>query len=88
MLSYYANFPELGQTTFGNWAAMLGLLNVVFRPLGGYIADVVYRKTNSVWAKKICAFDFIMVDGSMFEEEQNITYVKSVVDRARKGDYG
>ncbi|KAF2109636.1 fructose-bisphosphate aldolase [Lophiotrema nucula] len=30
-----------------------------------------------------CAFDSIMVDGSMFEEEENIKYVKSVVDRAR-----
>ncbi|KAF4814543.1 putative fructose-bisphosphate aldolase [Colletotrichum tropicale] len=31
-----------------------------------------------------CAFDSVMVDGSMFEEEENIRYVKSVVDRARK----
>ncbi|RMJ09733.1 hypothetical protein BHE90_009062 [Fusarium euwallaceae] len=31
-----------------------------------------------------CAFDSIMVDGSMFEEEENIRYVKSVVDRARE----
>ena len=30
-----------------------------------------------------CAFDSIMVDGSMFEEEENIKYVRSVVDRAR-----
>lgn len=30
-----------------------------------------------------CAFDSIMVDGSMFDEEENIKYVKSVVDKAR-----
>ncbi|CAI6091129.1 unnamed protein product [Clonostachys chloroleuca] len=30
-----------------------------------------------------CAFDSIMVDGSLFEEEENIKYVRSVVDRAR-----
>ena len=30
-----------------------------------------------------CAFDSIMVDGSMFEEGENIAYVKSVVDRAK-----
>ena len=30
-----------------------------------------------------CAFDSIMVDGSMFEEEENIKYVRSVVERAR-----
>ncbi|CAH0046594.1 unnamed protein product [Clonostachys solani] len=30
-----------------------------------------------------CAFDSIMVDGSMYDEEGNIKYVKSVVDRAK-----
>lgn len=30
-----------------------------------------------------CAFDSIMVDGSLFEEEENIKYVNSVVDRAK-----
>jgi fructose-bisphosphate aldolase, class II len=31
-----------------------------------------------------CAFDSIMVDGSMFEEAENIKYVRSVVDRAKE----
>ncbi|KAH7372087.1 fructose-bisphosphate aldolase [Cadophora sp. MPI-SDFR-AT-0126] len=30
-----------------------------------------------------CAFDSIMVDGSLFEEEESIAYVKSVVDKAK-----
>ncbi|KAK7219158.1 hypothetical protein V2G26_007161 [Clonostachys chloroleuca] len=30
-----------------------------------------------------CAFDSIMVDGSMYDEEGNLKYVKSVVDRAK-----
>ncbi len=30
-----------------------------------------------------CAFDSIMIDGSLFETEENIRYVKSVVERAR-----
>ncbi|KAL1969381.1 hypothetical protein VTN77DRAFT_9574 [Rasamsonia byssochlamydoides] len=52
--SYYSqNFPSLGQMESGRWAAMFGLLNVVFRPLGGYISDVIYRQTQSVWAKKM-----------------------------------
>jgi NNP family nitrate/nitrite transporter-like MFS transporter len=52
--SYYlANFPHLGQTKCGQWAAMFGLLNIAFRPLGGYISDLLYRHTNSVWAKKL-----------------------------------
>lgn len=50
---YLKNFPTLGQTGTGNWAAMFGLLNVVFRPIGGLFADYIYRKTGSVWAKKI-----------------------------------
>jgi NNP family nitrate/nitrite transporter-like MFS transporter len=52
--SYYAeNFPPLGQTKCGQWAAMFGLLNVVFRPLGGFISDMLYRHTQSIWAKKL-----------------------------------
>jgi MFS transporter, NNP family, nitrate/nitrite transporter len=50
---YAANFAHLGQTRGGQWAAMFGLLNVLFRPLGGFISDQVYHRTNSVWAKKI-----------------------------------
>ena len=41
--SYYLkNFPYLGQTQSGRWAAMFGLLNVVTRPLGGFIGDLIY----------------------------------------------
>ena len=52
--SYYlVNFPHLGQTKCGQWAAMFGLLNVLFRPLGGYISDLLYRHTSSLWVKKL-----------------------------------
>lgn len=52
--SYYLrNFPSLGQTQSGRWAAMFGLLNVAFRPMGGIFADIIYNKTGSVWSKKI-----------------------------------
>lgn len=52
--SYYTtNFPTLGQTNASNWAAMFGFLNVVTRPLGGVISDLLYRAAGrSVWAKK------------------------------------
>lgn len=50
---YLRNFPELGQTGSGNWAAMFGLLNVVTRPLGGIISDILYKRTNSLWVKKL-----------------------------------
>ncbi|KAK6382867.1 uncharacterized protein PV06_03806 [Exophiala oligosperma] len=56
---YQKNFKSLGQTTSGRWAAMFGLLNIVFRPLGGVIADLLFRKTcsghgqRSVWVKKV-----------------------------------
>jgi MFS transporter, NNP family, nitrate/nitrite transporter len=52
--SYYLkNFPALGQTGSGKWAAMFGLLNVAFRPIGGLFADYIYNRTHSVWSKKI-----------------------------------
>jgi NNP family nitrate/nitrite transporter-like MFS transporter len=50
---YLKNFPSLGQTKSGRWAAMFGLVNVVFRPAGGFIADIIYRYTKSVWGKKV-----------------------------------
>lgn len=51
--SYYLkNFPKLGQTGTGRWAAMFGLLNVVFRPLGGAVADLIFKYTGSIWGKK------------------------------------
>ncbi|KAF1847620.1 nitrate transporter-like protein [Cucurbitaria berberidis CBS 394.84] len=50
---YLKNFPHLGQTTSGRWAAMFGLLNVITRPLGGFIGDLIYKWTNhNLWAKK------------------------------------
>ncbi|KAI4280708.1 MAG: hypothetical protein L6R38_004236 [Xanthoria sp. 2 TBL-2021] len=57
--AYYAkNFPDLGQTGSGSWAAMFGLLNVVFRPAGGILADIIYRNTSSLWGKKILIHSF------------------------------
>ncbi|ETN45069.1 uncharacterized protein HMPREF1541_09945 [Cyphellophora europaea CBS 101466] len=53
LASYYLrNFPHLGQTNAGRWASMFGLLNVVTRPLGGIISDLLYARTHSLWAKK------------------------------------
>jgi len=50
---YLENLPFLGQTTSGRWAAMFGLLNVVTRPLGGFIGDLLYKTTQkNLWAKK------------------------------------
>lgn len=52
--SYYLkNFPALGQTHSGQWAAMFGLVNVVFRPMGGFVSDLLYKYTKgNLWAKK------------------------------------
>merc|ERR1711881_142538 len=60
--SYYRkNFPELSQQDNGNWAAMFGLLNVAFRPLGGVIADVIYKKTSSVWSKRVLLHTYVTI---------------------------
>lgn len=51
---YLKNFKYLGQTKSGRWAAMFGLLNVITRPAGGFIADYIFKVTNhSLWAKKM-----------------------------------
>lgn len=50
---YSDNFPHMDQTQSGRWAAMFGLLNVVCRPAGGFIADILYHYTQSVWSKKL-----------------------------------
>ncbi|KAE8447487.1 hypothetical protein EG329_010760 [Mollisiaceae sp. DMI_Dod_QoI] len=61
---YLKNFPKLGQTGTGRWAAMFGLLNVVFRPLGGVVSDLLYRKTGSVWSKKIWLHSLAIICGA------------------------
>merc|ERR1711881_680704 len=64
--SYYRkNFPELSQQDNGNWAAMFGLLNVAFRPLGGVIADVIYKKTSSVWSKRVLLHTYVTITGAL-----------------------
>ncbi|KAJ5752886.1 hypothetical protein N7520_009803 [Penicillium odoratum] len=50
---YSTNFPTMGQTESGRWAAMFGLLNIVFRPAGGFLADLVFSATGSIWSKKL-----------------------------------
>ena len=62
---YLKNFPSLGQTGSGKWAAMFGLLNVAFRPLGGIISDIIYNATNSVWSKKIWMHALGVVTGAL-----------------------
>ncbi|EPE29142.1 MFS general substrate transporter [Glarea lozoyensis ATCC 20868] len=60
---YLKQFPKLGQTGTGNWAAMFGLLNVVFRPLGGIASDYLYRRTRTVWSKKILLHALAIMTG-------------------------
>lgn len=63
---YAANFPRMGQTQSGKWAAMFGLLNVVCRPVGGYVADLLYRSTGTVWSKK-SLLSFLGVSTGVFQ---------------------
>jgi len=52
--TFYKNkFPTNSLQTNGAFAAMFGILNFVFRPLGGVVADLAYKATGSVWSKKI-----------------------------------
>lgn len=79
---YLKNFPYLGQTTSGRWAAMFGLLNIVTRPLGGFIADVIYRRTGgNLWAKKlwinfvgVIAGSVLIIIGKLNPHDQNTMF--------------
>nr|OQO02086.1 hypothetical protein B0A51_17521 [Rachicladosporium sp. CCFEE 5018] len=61
---YTAKFKYLGLQGSGNWAAMFGLMNVVWRPLGGLVSDFAYRRTKSVWAKKILLHTYGVIMGA------------------------
>lgn len=60
------NFPELGLSGAGSWAAMFGLMNVICRPLGGVVSDYAYSKTKSVWAKKILLHTYSITAGVFY----------------------
>jgi NNP family nitrate/nitrite transporter-like MFS transporter len=60
---YKRNFPKLGLQGQGNWAAMFGLLNIVCRPLGGVVADLVYSRTKTVWGKRILLHTYGVITG-------------------------
>lgn len=65
---YGANFKghvaNLGLQTASNWAAMFGLMNALFRPLGGLVSDLLYKQTNSVWSKKILLHTYSIIAGA------------------------
>ena len=60
---YLKNFPKLGQTGTGRWAAMFGLLNIAFRPLGGIVSDSVYRR-RGVWGRKFLLHTYGIITGA------------------------
>lgn len=81
---YGANFKYLGLQGSGNWAAMFGLMNVVWRPLGGVVADLVYGHTKSVWAKKIMLHSYSILMGAFLvaigaTNPQNLTTMVCLV---------
>ena len=59
-----ANFPDLDLSGSGSWAAMFGLMNIVFRPLGGVVSDFAYRSTKSLWAKKGLLHGYSILTGA------------------------
>lgn len=62
--AYYAKNLNLSQTASGNWAAMFGILNAIFRPAGGIISDTIYRLTGSLWGKKMLIHSFGIMTGT------------------------
>lgn len=65
--TYYGNQLKgqgLSLQTTSNYAAMFGLMNVVFRPLGGVVSDFVYSKTKNVWSKKVLIHSYAIITGA------------------------
>lgn len=60
---YVKNFKALGQTGSGRWAAMFGLLNVAFRPIGGLFSDLIYARAG-VWGKKYLVHGYLLLTGA------------------------
>ena len=63
---YGTNFPGLGLSGAGSWAAMFGLMNVICRPLGGVVSDYAYGRTKSVWSKKILLHTYSIIAGAFY----------------------
>ena len=61
---YKANFPSLGLSGSGEWAAMFGILNAICRPLGGFLSDFLYRSTKTLWAKKMIIHAYSIITGA------------------------
>lgn len=86
--SYYKlNFPHLNQTTASNYAAIFGFLNVVTRPLGGLVSDLLYtRLGRRLWLKKgwitVCGLltgTLLVVIGRVDPSEANGTGIGAMV---------
>ncbi|CAD0085251.1 unnamed protein product [Aureobasidium mustum] len=60
--NYYTANLKLGLQDSGNWAAMFGLMNIVFRPLGGLASDYAYRAAGP-WGKKVLLHTYVTLTG-------------------------
>lgn len=48
-----------------DWAAMFGLMNALFRPLGGVVSDYAYKASGqNVWSKKIILHAYGIIAGA------------------------
>lgn len=58
------NFPNLSLSGSGSWAAMFGLMNIICRPLGGFVSDLAYRNLKTLWAKKLLLHAYSIITGA------------------------
>ncbi|EFX05993.1 nitrate transporter [Grosmannia clavigera kw1407] len=79
---YLKKFPKLGQTKASDWAAMFAFLNLLTRPLGGIISDLLYNSYGrNLWLKKgwitICGVlsgVFLIVVGQVDSHNESTVY--------------
>lgn len=52
-----------GESKSGSWASMIGLLNVVTRPFGGIVSDILYRRFKTTRVKKFWLLTCCFMEG-------------------------
>jgi len=82
--AFYIIDGQYSQTQAGNLAAIFGLLNVVTRPMGGYLSDRIYLYSGNVQMKKYWMLGLGVIEGVFMiaigaESSGNITTLVGLV---------
>ena len=75
MLSnFYMTTTGWTEDRAGVWAATFGLMNVIARPFGGYIADVIYFHSSNTKHKHYWVLGCCLMQGLLFNDSCRFAY--------------